>query len=531
MAAVPTSDFMNSIDLGLPIDDVKGKKDMSMSNVLVLYGSRSNMPKSVVEEQKKRKQQSSIPILSEDEALEHCSQLVVLPVQKKHACLALVPYQDESLHAQKWMRIEETKTRGKYVFNGRNQTLRLAPPRITNKGMDQFVPPDEHEVREGFAVLRKYFALTDEVVNDLKHMIDTKKLVPYQRVSPMKIITVMVSNFGQSEMILNFACNARARGLDTSSVLVFATDKETLDLADSLGLAAYYNEKLFGHIPNRAAGAYGDKIFAALMTLKILSVHIVSHLGYDLLFQDADTIWFQDPLRDYFANKEIWDSEYDVIFQDDGARGLRFAPYFANSGFYFMRNNVRTRAYADALLFSMTHILSTRSHQQVLIAVLSEHVSLFGLRVKVVSRDSNDLPCGFHWHQRPEFIRSIFSGDVHPIVFHMSWTRNKENKVKFFQQMGEWYVNDQCIGKNTQEVNVGNRTKSNFAVHFVQACCSLKPKFKCHYRDKPSVHDCSDSPPIDSGGKSFWAGRTKKTNVASTKTSTKRKLMRVAKKA
>ena len=34
--------------------------------------------------------------------------------------------------------------------------------------------------------------------------------------------------------------------------------------------------------------------------------------------------------------------EYDVLFMDDGARTPRFAPYFTNTGFYFIRYNKKT---------------------------------------------------------------------------------------------------------------------------------------------------------------------------------------------
>ena len=40
-------------------------------------------------------------------------------------------------------------------------------------------------------------------------------------------------------------------------------------------------------------------------------------LGYDVLFQDVDVIWYQNPLS-YFHNKDAEDANFDVYFQDDG---------------------------------------------------------------------------------------------------------------------------------------------------------------------------------------------------------------------
>lgn len=52
----------------------------------------------------------------------------------------------------------------------------------------------------------------------------------------------MVCNHGQSELLMNFVCSANARNLDLSTVLVFATDEETKDIAEGLGLAAFFDK-------------------------------------------------------------------------------------------------------------------------------------------------------------------------------------------------------------------------------------------------------------------------------------------------
>lgn len=61
--------------------------------------------------------------------------------------------------------------------------------------------------------------------------------------------------------------------------------------------------------------------------------------------------------------------DFDVYFQDDGSRSTRFSPYFANSGFYFLRQNPRTRYFMNMLLYSGDTILEWRSHQSALVQV------------------------------------------------------------------------------------------------------------------------------------------------------------------
>jgi hypothetical protein len=143
-------------------------------------------------------------------------------------------------------------------------------------------------------------------------------------------------------------------------------------------------------------------------------------------------------------------------------------------------------------------IISTDSHQQALIATMNEHVSLFGLQVKVFSRDTDEFPGGYQYHMvSGKYMRKLFAGDVDPYIFHMSWTKNKDNKLLFLRQMGEWYVNDQCVHKEVKDVDIGDGT-------FLETCCSAEALISCHYRDKASKIPCKDSPNIDKGKPSFW---------------------------
>jgi hypothetical protein len=81
-------------------------------------------------------------------------------------------------------------------------------------------------------------------------------------------------------------------------------------------------------------------------------------------------------------------------------------------------------------------------------------------------------------------MKDVLQGRIKPFIFHMSWTENKQNKRLFFEQMGEWFTDaSSCTGLN---------------------CCLEEPRVTCHYRDKPSIIPCRDSPPIHKGRPSFW---------------------------
>jgi len=147
-------------------------------------------------------------------------------------------------------------------------------------------------------------------------------------------------------------------------------------------------------------------------------------------------------------------------------------------------------------------VVSTKSHQIALVALLSEHSSLHGMKTKVLSRDTDEFPGGHAFHYRKDFMRQLFKGEVDPYIFHMSWTLNKDNKQKFFRQIGEWYLKDTCVASTV--TNIIGEDKEIGSGDLVEPCCSTEALFACFYSDKPSKFPCKNSPQIDKGGKPFW---------------------------
>jgi hypothetical protein len=178
-----------------------------------------------------------------------------------------------------------------------------------------------------------------------------------------------------------------------------------------------------------------------------------------------------------------------------GNHALFYAPYSANTGFYYVRHNDKTQHFFNSFLLAGDLIISSRSHQVPLVALLQEHASMYGTRVKIFSRDEGDFPGGHAFHRRKDFMKDLIAGIIKPYIFHMSWTHNKDNKIKYYRQMGEWFLQDKCIQKTASEIGTQP---------LLTACCSAEPFFSCHYRDKPSKESCKDSPPIDKGRPSWW---------------------------
>ena len=73
------------------------------------------------------------------------------------------------------------------------------------------------------------------------------------KIAKENTIVVMVCNNGVLDLMMNFVCSARARNLDISNLLVFATDEETRTALTSMNIAVFDDEGAFGDIPKKEA--------------------------------------------------------------------------------------------------------------------------------------------------------------------------------------------------------------------------------------------------------------------------------------
>jgi len=482
-ATIPRDDFINKLEIGTPMDQTKkGSED-----VLVLYTDPKTVPFKMGS--KTDRDDGEKLEMDTDKALENCHTVKVIlqePAHKKRQCIAFVP-QWESYHVHKFMRMPKNSD-GKDVSV--NYPLRYVSRSMQDNGRVAGQPQWIKHTKPSYEALADYIGNLDYSLSRLKPMLEQamEKVHSSDSTSYVmkksKVMVVMVCNKGQAHLFHNFVCNARAKGLDLSRIIMFATDEYTAKLAKDLDIAVYYDNKVFGGMPEQAAQRYGDKVFSRMMMAKVYCVHLVMNLGYDVLFQDVDMVWQKSPLE-YLETEES--KEWDMIFQDDGSRQVRYQPYSPNTGFYFVRNNPLTQYFFNSLVKKGDLIGLTKSHQAALSAQIAEFVSWKGLRVKVWRKFGDTLfPGGAEFHQSKDYMKRMLSGEIEPYIFHMSWTQNKDNKKLFLEQMGEWYLKGDDSGCSGLD------------------CCLAEPIITCHFRDKPSRIPCKGSPPIDKGKRSWW---------------------------
>ena len=317
--------FLEHIDIGFPNEVIRSRNEPQ--DVMLLYNNQESLPSAHTQKNQKLD-------MSPTTALENCQILKVIlqePFEKKmdHTCFAIVP-QWESYYVYKYMKVNTTLVnlnaggnlddKHPLEFVGRSH----APHNRAQK------PPDDQQQMKSLDTLSEYIQALPKAQSELKSMFEKAGVDVNDKSKPL---IVLVCNKGQSELFMNFICSVKARSLDISRIVLFATDQYTLELCQHMGLQlCYYNKQIFGQIPEEEAGRVGDGVFRKIMMGKVYSVHLVLTMGYSVLFQDVDVVWYQNPLSYFESSSNPSISKWDLLFQDDGSRSDRFAPFSANSG-------------------------------------------------------------------------------------------------------------------------------------------------------------------------------------------------------
>jgi hypothetical protein len=228
--------FAKAFDVGVPVSpSIYGNQD-----VLILYG-KDSLP---LELNSSSLSTTSIPLLSSPAAAaKNCltMKMVLIQPEENTRCVAIMG-QWPSYHVHKFMRIKKTAKQGQVANKGRLPNLGSLdnPFRYTGKTQSFY---------EGIGVPRKYiteqsYSWFTEYMTRMKEASQTLKPIAKTLAKGGNTIIVMLCNQGLLELFINFVCSARTRNLDTSQILLFATDLETKELAEGLGITTFYDENV-----------------------------------------------------------------------------------------------------------------------------------------------------------------------------------------------------------------------------------------------------------------------------------------------
>ncbi|MFT5610293.1 MAG: hypothetical protein ACI9LU_000785 [Polaribacter sp.] len=204
--------------------------------------------------------------------------------------------------------------------------------------------------------------------------------------------------------------------------LIFTLDAQANSQVNRMGFKSYLFDP---NIYQQAGGAerYGDHDFRRTMFYKNAAIFESLKLGANILFQDVDLIWRKDP---FIYLKEHNPSSQIQIMYDGPNR--RHYPYYANTGFLYLKNEAVCRAVSETALRNTAAIFKLGGHQPPFnrichhfavhnllnLSVLPESLFLNG---HLFNTSSGLRPAAENWQ-------------TDGIVIHYSWTGDCADKIR-----------------------------------------------------------------------------------------------------
>lgn len=230
---------------------------------LLIYNHADAIPDKLLQSPK-NEQECITRIDNVTEAIQNCGSLNVqfthTPVGFHPQCHVWIPAHNlPAFHVDRWMRLsDDATTNNKNKFD-HNAPLQHVGSITTPTGVDRFdLPAFKPLISTHWKALLQFFEHADVVLKDIQKLLGRNGIKPpttrqMNQTFAHEAITVMTVNYGQSDLLVNFFCAAKSRGLDLHRVLVFVTDEETKHLVEGfskdLGVMVYYDERNFAALP------------------------------------------------------------------------------------------------------------------------------------------------------------------------------------------------------------------------------------------------------------------------------------------
>jgi hypothetical protein len=146
------------------------------------------------------------------------------------------------------------------------------------------------------------------------------------------------------------------------SMCIMLNHSEIVSLIEATGAMGLFHEG-YASVSKKASQDYLDRVFVDMMWYKAFSIYLVLRRGINVLFQDVDLVWFRDPMpyfHDYRARTQERSEQtgafVEAFFSDDGQRSMRYTPFYANSGFYYLVASERSTYFAWSIMAAMDAI-------------------------------------------------------------------------------------------------------------------------------------------------------------------------------
>ena len=106
------------------------------------------------------------------------------------------------------------------------------------------------------------------------------------------------------------------------------------------------------------------------------------------------------------------------------------------------RHSPLSEHFVHKFLFWGDKRLQTRSHQEVFNQAMVEEFSLFPTSIKLL--DERHFPQGKVYHHSKSLMHQITTHKQKAFIFHMCWTKNKVDKLRYLKRLKMWYLDNTC---------------------------------------------------------------------------------------
>eukprot|EP00873_Tetraselmis_striata_P024694 jgi/Tetstr1/444958/TSEL_032776.t1 len=283
-------------------------------------------------------------------------------------------------------------------------------------------------------------------------------------------IVLMVVNYGQLPLFLNWVCGLREMGLDSvlQQSLVMTPDMKTFEATKDL-LPTYFSgpEECGVTLDSAAAGAFGDKIHKMMMLLKLAGLYsLVEELGYDVVQQDVDIVWNVNPLPLFYIPEY---AAVDIAMSYDGNH--RQPPFFVNGGFLFVRATENGRRLTKDWLYWYSK-RPIGAQQPVMVKVMEYHLIVHSLALEVLPATVVPHPGlgGGMFRTPPRNTPDDKDSGLVPMLLHAAWTVNIFGKVEKLWNANRWFFHEACTLYSEGRITLDP--------HLAQ--CMSDPLTQCH---------------------------------------------------
>merc|ERR1719242_2524802 len=240
-------------------------------------------------------------------------------------------------------------------------------------------------------------------------------------------ILLMVLNRGFRYLFFNFLCSLDHHGISEvkQRILVIPTDRETEKEIDSVGGIMTFFPSFLGETLLNVIDASMPRLFALgahrwAISLQIAFVTDLVELGYNVLLQDADVVWFGNAFE--YLKQPRFD-RLDLQMSVDDRRDFR-GPF--NSGCIWIKSGCKTKVFMETMMHLIGLVIVGRSDQLLWNMLIQENVFR---QIHVETLSDRFFMGGYQIDVNRSSIQKGWILNT-ALLLHVSWTDDQWQKLE-----------------------------------------------------------------------------------------------------